>query len=41
LLTLARISRLLHGRGIRSALEKAADAEAIAGILNETHPVPV
>ena len=32
--TLARISRLLHGKGIRAALEAAPDAAAIAKIIN-------
>lgn len=35
-LTLARISRLLHGKGIRTALEKALDGDSISTILNGT-----
>jgi mannitol/fructose-specific phosphotransferase system IIA component (Ntr-type) len=38
--TLARVSRLLHRKEIRAALETAADVEAIANILNEKSVVP-
>ena len=34
-LTLARISRFLHGKPVRDALEDAVDADSISNILNE------
>jgi mannitol/fructose-specific phosphotransferase system IIA component (Ntr-type) len=40
LLTLAHISRLLHGKEIRAALERAPDGEAITQILNGGSLIP-
>jgi mannitol/fructose-specific phosphotransferase system IIA component (Ntr-type) len=40
LLTLAHISRLLHGKDVRAGLESAADTEAIAHILNGGSLIP-
>jgi mannitol/fructose-specific phosphotransferase system IIA component (Ntr-type) len=38
-LTLSSISRLLHDRDIRLALEQAGDGDSISGILNGNQPV--
>src|SRR5690349_1792984 len=38
--TLARISRLLHNRAVRAALENASDAEGIAAIPNGQVLIP-
>jgi len=39
-LTLARISRVLHGRAIRTALEEAVDGDSISNILNGSQLLP-
>jgi len=39
--TLAGISRLLHDKETRAALESARDVEVISSILNERHLAPV